>query len=166
MRYAVVRHFLHSLLVLAVLCGGTGSGRAAENPAFADWKAFLKEHPVGVFATVEGDRPRTRVFQFLWTEGERVYFSTGTSKDVAKQMRANPNVSFCVYDTAGNIVLSIDGPVAFVPDRAAKERALSENAGIRDIYKSADNPEFAILVIEPEKMYTFSFAGGKQYVKR
>ncbi|MDR2390427.1 MAG: pyridoxamine 5'-phosphate oxidase family protein [Planctomycetota bacterium] len=163
MRNAAVRSFFHSLVVLAVFSGGAGV-RAAENPAFADWKAFLKGHPLGVFATAERDRPRTRVFQFLWIEGERVYFSTGASKDVAKQMRANPNVSFCVFDPAGNIVLSVDGPVTFVPDRADKERALSENAGIREIYKSADNPEFAILYIEPEKIYTFSFAGGKQYI--
>ncbi|MDR3210681.1 MAG: pyridoxamine 5'-phosphate oxidase family protein [Planctomycetota bacterium] len=154
-------------LLVAVLasCFLAGIVPAGENPAVKDWQGFLSKFPLGVMTTVEGNQPRTRIFQFLWTEGERTYFSTGNYKDVYTQMQANNRVSFCTWDPKGNVVLSVDGPVTFVPDLAAKEKAMTVHPDLKEMYKSPDNPKFAIFYIQPEAIYTFSFAAGKEWIK-
>ena len=160
-----VAPFLPFIAALAV-CLAPAAAKAGENPAFRDYRAFLAANPLGTMATIEDGRPRTRVFQFLWADGDRIYFSTGAGKDVANQMRANPNVSFCTHNPEFNVVLSVDGKVHFSPDAALKKRALDEHPALGNIYKSPDNPEFSIIFIEPEQIYTFSFVAGKQYIKK
>ncbi|MDR1671343.1 MAG: pyridoxamine 5'-phosphate oxidase family protein, partial [Alistipes sp.] len=58
---------------------------------------ILKANPNGVLATQDGARVKTRVFQYLFAEGNRVYFCTSNEKAVFKQLQANPNVSFCTH---------------------------------------------------------------------
>ena len=131
---------------------------------------ILKANPVGVFATVEGNKasdfsPRTRVFQYLFADGNKVYFCTNSEKPVYKQMTANPNVSFCTYPQNFAPVLSVNGKAVFVEDIALKTRALDENPPIKGIYKTADNPVFKIFYIEIEEVETFSFEEGPKTYK-
>lgn len=139
---------------------------AGENPAFVDYRAFLAANPVGVMTTVDGQQPRTRAFQFLWADGDKIYFSTGSYKDVYAQLQANGRASFCTHTPDYGVVLSVDGKVVFVDDVALKDKALDGNPGIKGIYKSGSNPEFVLFHIEAETIYTYSFAGGKQYIKQ
>jgi len=126
---------------------------------------ILKANPVGVFATVEGNKARTRVFQYLFADGNKVYFCTNSEKPVYKQMAANPNVSFCTYPQNFAPVLSVNGKAVFVEDIALKTRALDENPPIKGIYKTADNPVFKIFYIEIEEVETFSFEEGPKTYK-
>ncbi|MDR3077588.1 MAG: pyridoxamine 5'-phosphate oxidase family protein [Planctomycetota bacterium] len=160
------RHAVTPVLAVLAACLVPATASAGENPAFRDYQAFLAANPLGIMTTVEDGRPRTRAFQFLWVDNGRVYFSTGAGKDVAKQMRANPNVSFCTRNPEFNVVLSVDGKVSFSSDAGLKKRALDEYPALKDIYKSADNPEFTLIFIEPDQIYTFSFVAGKQYIKK
>lgn len=125
-----------------------------------DYEAVLKANPNGVLATQDGDRVRTRVFQYLFSEGNKVYFCTSKEKPVYRQLKANPNTSFCVFSADFAPVVSVDGPAVFVEERALKARALDENPGIKGIYHTPDNPVFAIFYIEVQEVETFSFAEG------
>lgn len=124
---------------------------------FAD---VLKANPVGVFATQDSDKVRTRVFQYLFADGKKVYFCTNSEKPVYKQIQANPNVSFCTYAQDFSPVLSINGKAVFVEDLSLKTRALDENPSIKGIYQSPENPIFKIFYIDVEEVETFSFAEG------
>ena len=44
------------------------------------------------FATVEGDKPKIRVFQIMKREKDTLYFATATHKEVYQQLQKNP---FC-----------------------------------------------------------------------
>ena len=129
-----------------------------------DFKQILKTNPNGVLATQDRDKVKTRVFQFLFTEENKVYFCTSNRKSVYSQLQENPNVSFCTYAPGFASVLSIDGRVVFVDDKVLKVRALEENPGIKELYQSAENPEFEIFYITPEKIVSFDFKNGKQVV--
>ena len=130
-----------------------------------NFEEILKANPVGVFATIEGNRARTRVFQFLFADGNKVYFCTNCEKPVFKQMTENPNVSFCTYPQNFDPVLSVNGKAVFIEDIALKTRALDENPPIKGIYKTADNPIFKIFYIDVEEVETFSFAEGSNTYK-
>lgn len=125
-----------------------------------DFAAILKENPNGVLATQDNGKSKTRVFQYLFTEGNQVYFCTSNQKPVFAQIKANPYVSFCTYPANFTPVLSINGEAVFVDDMALKGRALDENPGIKGIYNSPDNPIFELFYIDVEEVETFSFQDG------
>jgi len=130
-----------------------------------NYAEILKANPNGVLATQEGNKVKTRVFQYLFADGKKVYFCTNSEKPVYKQLQANPNVSFCTYPQNFTPVLSINGKAVFVEDKALKARALDENPPIKGIYQTADNPIFKIFYIEVEEVETFSFAEGPKSYK-
>lgn len=130
-----------------------------------DYAEILKKSPNGVLATQDGDKVKTRYFQFLFCDGKKVYFCTANDKPVFKQLKANSNVSFCVTPPDFNPVMSINGQVVFVNDLALKNRALDENPSIKGIYQSGDNPIFEMFYIDTEEIETFDFAQGPQTYK-
>ena len=120
---------------------------------------------MAVLATQNGQGVGTRVFQFLFADGNKVYFCTGSQKPVYEQLLANPNVSFCTYPADFNPVLSINGMAVFVDDMAFKTRALDENPGIKGIYNTPDNPVFKLFYIDVAEVETFSFTEGPKSYK-
>jgi uncharacterized pyridoxamine 5'-phosphate oxidase family protein len=126
---------------------------------------ILKANPNGVFATQDGNKLKTRIFQYLFADGNKVYFSTNSEKPVYAQLKANPNVSFCTYPQDFTPVLSVNGKVVFVEDMELKTQALNENPGIKGIYKTPDNPIFKIFYIDVEEVETFSFTEGPKTYK-
>ncbi len=130
-----------------------------------DYTAILKANPNGVLSTQNGQGVGTRVFQFLFADGNKVYFCTGSQKPVYEQLLANPNVSFCTYPADFNPVLSINGMAVFVDDMAFKTRALDENPGIKGIYNTPDNPVFKLFYIDVAEVETFSFTEGPKSYK-
>jgi len=130
-----------------------------------NYAEILKANPNGVLATQDGNKVKTRVFQYLFTDGKKVYFCTNSEKPVYKQLQANPNVSFCTYPQNFTPVLSINGKAVFVEDKALKARALDENPPIKGIYQTAENPIFKIFYIEVEEVETFSFSEGPKSYK-
>jgi uncharacterized pyridoxamine 5'-phosphate oxidase family protein len=125
-----------------------------------EFESILKANPNGVLATQDGDEVRTRVFQYLFAEGNKVYFCTNSEKPVYAQLKANPNVSFCTYPQNFTPVVSVNGKAVFVEDLALKTRALEENPHIKGIYQNPDNPILKIFYIAVEEIETFSFTEG------
>jgi uncharacterized pyridoxamine 5'-phosphate oxidase family protein len=125
-----------------------------------DFESILKANPNGVLATADGETIRTRVFQYLFADGKKVYFCTNSEKPVYTQLKAHPQVSFCTYPQNFTPVLSVNGKAVFVEDMVLKARALDENPGIKGIYKTPDNPIFKIFYIDAGEVETFSFADG------
>ncbi len=125
-----------------------------------NFQKILKANPNGVLATRDGNKIKTRVFQYLFSDGNKVYFCTSSQKPVYEQLKANPHVSFCTYSQNFSPVLSLNGKAVFVEEMALKARALDENPPIKGIYNTPDNPVFKIFYIEVEKVETFSFAEG------
>ncbi|MCL1993259.1 MAG: pyridoxamine 5'-phosphate oxidase family protein [Spirochaetes bacterium] len=120
---------------------------------------ILKAEPTGVLATLDGDKVKTRVFQYLFADGNKAYFCTNSEKPVYAQLVKNPNVSFCSMNKY-NPVLSINGKAVFTESLELKKKALDENPMIQTIYHSPDNPVFKIFYIDIEEMQTFSFDQG------
>lgn len=132
-----------------------------------DFNKILKENLYGVMATQDGNQPKTRVFQYLFSDGNKVYFGTTNNKPVYEQMIKNPNVSFCTFSKDFSLVLSVNGKAIFVDDMVLKTRAMEEYPAIKELYNSPDNPIFEIFYVDVEEIETFSFESGavKQRIK-
>ncbi len=125
-----------------------------------DYVSLLKENPNGVLATQVDGNIKTRVFQYLFSDGNKVYFCTSNEKPVYKQIKESPHISFCTYPADYAPVLSVNGKAVFVDDMALKTRALDENPSIKGLYNTPDNPVFELFYIDTEEVETFSFAEG------
>lgn len=125
-----------------------------------DYMAILKDYPAGVFATQDGEKVKTRVFQYFHIDGNKVYFATSNQKPVFEQMQKNSNVSFCVYAENFNPVLSVNGKAVFVNDLSLKKLAFEMAPSMIDIYQSPENPIFEVFYIDVEEIETFSFKEG------
>ena len=58
---------------------------------------FLKAAGTYYLATVDGDQPRVRPFGTIHLFEGRLYIQTGRSKDVAKQLAADPKAEICAF---------------------------------------------------------------------
>ena len=58
---------------------------------------FLKEANTYYLATVDGDQPRVRPFGTIHNFEGKLYIQTGKSKDVSKQIHANPKAEICAF---------------------------------------------------------------------
>ncbi len=125
-----------------------------------DYVSVLKKNSNGVLATRNGEKLATRVFQYLFADGDKIYFCTGSQKPVYDQLVADPNVSFCTYPANYSPVVSVNGKAVFVEDVSLKARALDENPGIKNLYQSPENPVFKIFYIDAQEVETFSYTEG------
>ena len=58
---------------------------------------FLKAAGTYYLATVDGDQPRVRPFGTVHIFEGKLYIQTGRSKDVARQLAANPKAEICAF---------------------------------------------------------------------
>jgi len=128
-----------------------------------DFKEILDKKLNGVLATIDGNTVKTRIFESLWVEDNKVYFCTGSQKDVYKQLLNNPNASFCV-ENKFSPVLSVNGEVSFSEDLKHKEKAFEILPMLKNLYQTPENPNFKVFYIDVKEVKTFSYSEGpKEY---
>ena len=122
---------------------------------------ILNRRALGVLATIDENKPRTRVLQALWIEGNKIFFSTGAQKPTFQQMEKNPQVSFCV-ENKYSPVISFNGEMKVVDDSEYKERAFKMLPPIvRKIYdEKASHPLFKVFYIDVKQIRSFSYKEG------
>ncbi|MBQ2450386.1 MAG: pyridoxamine 5-phosphate oxidase [Lachnospiraceae bacterium] len=129
-----------------------------------DYIKILTENPNGVMATRDNEMIKTRVFQYLFSDGNKAYFCTSSQKPVASQMKQHPYVSFCTNLQNYCPVLSINGKVTFTDDENLKKKAFTVNPSLKQIYGSEKNPVFTLLYIDIEEIETFSYDEGPKKI--
>lgn len=112
---------------------------------------FLSGHKDVAFATVEGNRPRLRVFQIMKQENNVLYFATATHKEVYGQLKRNPAAEILAME--GNISVRIAGKAVFdVPDDTGKE-IYRANPVLSRLYKEYTDLVYFRLRIEEADYY-------------
>ena len=119
---------------------------------------FLKETaPTYYLATVDGDQPRVRPFGTVDLFEGKLYIQTGKSKDVYKQIEANPKVEICAC--AGLEWLRLAGEL--VPDDRieAKKHMLDAYPQLRRMYD--ENDDNTIVLYFKDATATFASLTGE-----
>lgn len=94
---------------------------------------FLKRAEVFYVATTIGDQPKCRPFGYHYLDDGKLYFTSGTFKDVFKQIQANPKVEIAAYD--GDKFLRYYGIAKIVKNDKIVERAFEELPEVGKIFK-------------------------------
>ena len=98
---------------------------------------FLKNAGTYYLATVDGDQPRVRPFGTAHIFEGKLYIQTGKSKDVSKQIQANPKVEICAFK--GGKWLRLAGTLVRDDRREAKESMLEAYPMLKGRYSADDD---------------------------
>ena len=113
---------------------------------------FLKDANTYYLATVDGDQPRVRPFGTAHIFENKLYIQTGKSKDVSKQIQANPKVEICAFK--GGKWLRLSGTLVRDDRREAKASMLDAYPMLKGRY-SADDDNTEVLYFK-DATATFS----------
>lgn len=97
---------------------------------------FLKEANTYYLATVEGDQPRVRPFGTAHIFEGRLYIQTGKSKEVSKQLAANPKAEICAFK--GGEWIRIAGELVEDDRREARQSLLDAYPSLQKMYAADD----------------------------
>ncbi len=106
---------------------------------------FLKDAQTYFLATVEGDQPRVRPFGTVDIFEGRLYIQTGKSKDVSKQLQANPKAEICAFHNGKWI--RVTGNLIRDDRREAKAHMLENYPELQSMY-SADDDNTEVLYFD------------------
>ena len=118
---------------------------------------FLKNAQTYYLATVDGDKPRVRPFGTIDIFEGRLYIQTGKSKNVSKQLQANPNAELCAF--ADGKWLRVSGTLVRDDRREAKAHMLDAYPELKAMYSAADdNTEVLYFKDAAATFYSFTEA--------
>lgn len=99
--------------------------------------AFLEDAETYYLATVEGDQPRVRPFGTVLLYNDRLYIQTGKSKNVSKQLAANPKAELCAFKNGKWLRLA--GELVNDDSREAKVAMLDKHPQLKSMYGPDDD---------------------------
>jgi uncharacterized pyridoxamine 5'-phosphate oxidase family protein len=123
---------------------------------------FLKKCNTYYLATVEGDQARVRPFGTIDLFEGKLYIQTGKSKDVSKQIAANPKIEICAFD--GEKWIRVRADAVNDDRREAKQHMLDAYPMLQDRY-SADDGNTQVLYLKNAVATFASFAGEPRVIR-
>jgi len=123
---------------------------------------FLKKCGTYYLATIDGDTPRVRPFGTVNIFEGRLYIQTGKSKDVSKQIAANPKVEISAFD--GERWIRVNA-TAIDDDRLEpKIDMLNAYPHLKEMY-SADDGNTQTFYLKDVTAVISSFSGSPKIIK-
>ena len=126
-------------------------------------KNYLAECRVFYLATVDGDKARVRPFGVSEIYNGRLYLMSGKSKDVFKQLVANPNFELSATKANGAEWIRVSGKLVNDDDVVMKQYILDQNPELKQLYQADDNMA-AMYTTDGEARF-FSFSEPERRVK-
>ena len=108
---------------------------------------FLNEAGVFFLATTDGDQPKVRPLGFHMEMEGKEMFGVGNTKDVYKQMVANPKVEIVAAKPDGHW-LRYTGRVVYDTDPRYEAAGLEAMPSLKDIYNEKTGLHMAIFHLE------------------
>lgn len=105
---------------------------------------FLKECGIFYVLTVNEGRPSGRPFGALYEKDDRIYITTGRSKDVYRQIKADPHVEIVGYNPMNGNWIRVDAVAAECTDKAVRRDMLDALPTLKKLYSSAGNTEYVV----------------------
>ena len=123
---------------------------------------FLKKCETYYLATMDGDQPRVRPFGTVDIFEGKLCIQTGRSKNVSKQIAANPKIEISAFDGENWIRLEA---VAVEDDRIeARQHMLDAYPMLQSMYK-ADDGNTQVFCLKDATATIASFAGKPKVIK-
>ncbi|ADI00890.1 MAG TPA: NimC/NimA family protein [Syntrophothermus lipocalidus] len=123
---------------------------------------FLKKCGVYFIATMDGDQPRVRPFGTIEIFEDKLYIQTGKSKNVSKQMQANPKIEICAFN--GKEWIRVTATVVRDDRIEAKQHMLNAYPELQKMYK-ADDDNTEVLYLKDATATIYSFTADPRVIE-
>ena len=123
---------------------------------------FLKQSGTYYLATVEGDQPRVRPFGTAHLFEGKLYIQTGKSKDVSKQIAANPKAEICAFHKG--VWLRVAATLVNDDRLEAKRDLLDAYPALQKMY-SAEDGNTQVLYLQDATATFSSFTAAPETVR-
>jgi len=97
---------------------------------------FLKKCGTYYLATMDGDQPRVRPFGTIALFEDKLYIQTGRSKNVSKQIKANPKIE--ISGMTGGKWIRVEATAVEDSRIEAEQHMLDEYPVLQDRYAAGD----------------------------
>jgi len=87
---------------------------------------FITKNPAFSLATIDKGQPRARMIMMYRADENGIIFSTGSEKDLNKQLQANPAVEMCFYSHEQNCQVRIEGRAEVINDLELKKQIVED----------------------------------------
>lgn len=122
---------------------------------------FLQENPVQYLATVGRDgKAKCRPFMFAGEMDGKLWFCTNNTKEVYKDMQANPYIEVTV-SSPSYAWIRLNGKAVFEDNMAAKEMCF-RNPTVKGQYGKPSNPIFVVFYLKDAHAVIADFSGNPQ----
>lgn len=123
---------------------------------------FLNANLVQYLATVGRDgKAKCRPFMFCFEKDGKLWFCTNNTKDVYKDMQANPEVEISV-SSPSYAWIRLAGKAVFENNMAVKEGCMN-NPIVKSQYQTAGNPIFEVFYLKNPHGVIADFSGNPPY---
>jgi uncharacterized pyridoxamine 5'-phosphate oxidase family protein len=146
-----------------ILAPFVGAAQNAPEFTLASALELLPAHTTGYFATIDGDKPDLRGWQFQCYENGKFVFATSNEKAVFRQITRNPNVAFAC--AAGEYQFRINGRATVVSATEKKRLFAKLSPPVQKMYKSADNASLVIFTVAGGTLRVAQGLGAFQTIK-
>lgn len=124
---------------------------------------FLQANPVQYLATVGCDgKGKCRPFMFCLEQDNKLWFCTNSTKDVYKEMQANPEIEITV-SSPDYAWIRLHGKAVFEDNMAVKEACML-NPIVKSQYDTPKNPIFEVFYLEDAHGLIADFSGNPPYI--
>lgn len=123
---------------------------------------FLKKSGTYYLATIDGEKPRVRPFGTIDLFDGKLYFQTGKSKDVSKQIALNPKIE--ISSTVEDSWIRIEATAVDDDNRAAKVHMLEEYPSLKELY-SPDDDNTQVFYLKDATATIYSFTDEPKVIK-
>jgi uncharacterized pyridoxamine 5'-phosphate oxidase family protein len=123
---------------------------------------FLKKCGTYFLATTEGDQPRVRPFGTVDIFEDKLYIQTGKSKNVSKQIAANPKVELSAF--ADGTWIRVSGELVRDDRIEAKAHMLDNYPELKNMYSAEDDNTEVLYFKNAEAVFS-SFTAAPRTVK-
>ncbi|MCD8011214.1 MAG: pyridoxamine 5'-phosphate oxidase family protein [Lachnospiraceae bacterium] len=117
---------------------------------------FLKKAGTYYLATDDNGQPRVRPFGTIHVFEDKLYIQTGKTKDVAKQIAANPKVEICAM--LGDEWIRLCGTLAIDDRKEAQESMLDAYPHLRNMYTTGPDGNTAVFYFKDGTATISSFS--------
>lgn len=123
---------------------------------------FLKKCETYYIATMDGDQPRVRPFGTIDLFEDKLYIQTGKTKNVSKQMKANPKIEICAM--VDDIWIRVEAVVVEDDRIEAKRHMLDAYPALKEMY-APDDKLTEVLYLKDATATITSFTGEPKVIK-
>jgi pyridoxamine 5'-phosphate oxidase len=119
---------------------------------------FINKNPSCHLATCEKQQPRVRGMLTYKADEKGIVFTTGRTKDLYKQIVANPSVELCYFDPKTNTQIRVTGQARILEDLDLKKQIVKDFSFLQPVVDRFGYEALVVFRIVSAEALVWTFA--------